>query len=139
MGDLMHRPLLLIGGVLNAVLTLFHIWLARQIHLMSGLAPGHRVLMEMLNAGGTLMLLFFAVGSLAFASDVLTTKLGKLFQSVVFLLYFSRAVEEIVIPPRFSAVIFIVCLLIASLYLTLLLRPLASRQLNTHSPRETRA
>jgi hypothetical protein len=119
----MHRPLLIIGGVLNSFLAAFHVLLGYRIHMISGVTPDLRALMEMLNAGGALMIIFFAVGSLGFASDVLGTRLGKLFMCLVVALYVSRAVEEIVLSPRFSAIIFGVCVLIALVYAALLLVP----------------
>jgi hypothetical protein len=79
--------------------------------------------MAMLNAGGTLMIVFFAAASFACASDLLATRLGKMVLALVSLLYDSRAVEEIVIAPRFSVVIFGVCVIIALIYLSLLLLP----------------
>lgn len=116
----MRRALLVVGGGLNCILAVFHVWLGLQIHAMPGLAPGQRALMEMLNAGGTLMIAFFAVASLGFATDVLTTRLGTLVLGFVAVLYLSRAVEEIVISPHFSALIFGVCLAIAGIYMVLL-------------------
>lgn len=126
----MHRPLLMLGGVFNTALTLFHVFLGWQIHLLQGVSPGHRALMEMLNTGGTLMIAFFAVASFACVEDVLTTRLGKLFLGLVFAVYFSRAVEEVVIATRFSAVILGVCLLIAAVYLVLLIVPMARRRVS---------
>lgn len=123
----MQRPLLVVGGVLNVVMAVFHVWLGVQIHTMPGVEPGHRALMEMLNAGGTLMITFFAVASLGFAQDVLTIGLGRLFLGLVAALYLSRAVEEIVISPRFSPVILAVCLVIAGVYLLLLVSTLRRR------------
>jgi len=126
----MRRALLVVGGVLNCLLAAFHVWLGVQIHTMAGLAPGQRALMEMLNAGGTLTITFFAIASLGFAGDVLTTRLGALVLGVVAAFYLSRAIEEILISPDFSAVIFGVCLAIAGFYLVLLVgsfrRPAAS-------------
>jgi hypothetical protein len=119
----MHRPLLIVGGIFNSIFALFHVLLGRQIQVLSGVTPDLRTLMEMLNAGGTIMIVFFAVGSFGFAADILKTKLGKLFLGFVSLLYLSRAVEEIVLSPRFSVVIFGACMLIALIYLALLLVP----------------
>jgi len=78
--------------------------------------------MEMLNVGGVLFILFFALSSLCFAKEMLGTKLGRLVLFFVFLLYGSRAIEEIVIAPKFSPVIFVVCALLAGLYLVLYIR-----------------
>jgi hypothetical protein len=54
---------------------------------------------------------------------MLGTRLGRLVVLFVFMLYGSRAAEEIFVTPRFSPVIFIVCTLLALLYLYLFLRP----------------
>ena len=85
----MHRGLLLVGGVLNTLLALFPVFLSRQIHLLAGLNPGQQALMEMLNAGGTLMIVFFAAASFACASDLLGTRLGEVALGFVSLLYLS--------------------------------------------------
>ena len=135
----MHRPLLIVGGILNSMLALFHVSLGRQIQVLPGVTPDQRALMEMLNAGGTIMIVFFAVGSFGFASDLLNTKLGKLFLGFVSVLYISRAVEEIVLSPRFSAVIFGVCVLIALIYLALLLVPFRPARIEGQSARVTGA
>jgi hypothetical protein len=97
----MHRPLLIVGGIFNVALALFHVWLGRQIHRLADVNPGHKALMEMLNAGGTLMIIFFAVASLAFAADLLGTRLGRLVLWLVFAVYFSRAIEEVLSRSAF--------------------------------------
>ncbi|MCG2812093.1 MAG: hypothetical protein L6428_11680 [Candidatus Aminicenantes bacterium] len=97
----------------------FHVWLGYHIHTSPGIAAGDRPLMEILNAGGVLFILFFAVSSLCYAEEVLGTRLGRLVLFFVFLLYGSRAIEEIVIAPQFSPAIFIACALLAGLYLVL--------------------
>jgi hypothetical protein len=118
----MNRILLRVGGVVNALFVIFHVWLGYQIHTSPGIGAGDRPLMEMLNAGGVLFILFFAIGSLCYAQEMLGTKLGRLVLLFVFLLYGSRAVEEMVISPRFSPAIFIVCALLAGLYMVLFFR-----------------
>jgi hypothetical protein len=118
----MNRILLRIGGWANALFVVFHVWLGYQIHTSPGIATGDRPLMEMLNAGGVLFILLFAVGSLCYAKEMLEKKLGRLVLLFVFLLYGSRAVEEIVIAPRFSPGIFVICSLLAGLYFVLYFR-----------------
>lgn len=118
----MNRILLRIGGWGNALFVVFHVWLGYHIHTSPGIAAGNRPLMEMLNVGGVLFILFFALSSLCFAKEMLGTKLGRLVLFFVFLLYGSRAIEEIVIAPKFSPVIFVVCALLAGLYLVLYIR-----------------
>ena len=118
----MNRIMLRIGGVVNALFVIFHVWLGYRIHTSPGIAAGDRPLMEMLNVGGVLFILLFAVSSLFYEQEMLGTKLGRLVLLFVFLLYGSRAVEEIIISPRFSPVIFFVCALLAGLYLGLFFR-----------------
>jgi len=105
--------------LVNALFVVFHVWLGYHIHTSPGIAAGDRPLMEILNAGGVLFILFFAVSSLCYAEEVLGTRLGRLVLFFVFLLYGSRAIEEIVIAPQFSPAIFIACALLAGLYLVL--------------------
>lgn len=128
----MHRALLLIGGGFNVILTLFHVFLGRQLHLINGVTPGQRALMEMLNAGGTLMVAFFAVASFACVADILNTRLGRLFLWFVVALYVSRAAEEIVVAPHFSAVIFVACAVIAALYAAVAVVPLPATATPAH-------
>jgi hypothetical protein len=118
----MNRILLRIGGLVNAFFVVFHVWLGYLIHTSPGIAAGNRPLMEMLNVGGVLIILLFAVSSLCYVEEMLGTKLGRMMLLFVFLFYGSRAAEEIVISPRFSPPIFVVCALLAGLYLVLYLR-----------------
>ncbi len=120
--DSMNRILLRIGGVVNAFFVIFHVWLGYRIHTSPGITAGDRPLMEMLNAGGVLFILLFAVSSLCYAEEMLGTRLGRVVLLFVFLLYGSRAVEEIIIAPQFSPAIFIVCALLAGLYSVLYFR-----------------
>ena len=108
--------------MVNAFFVIFHVWLGYRIHTSPGIAAGNRPLMEMLNVGGVLIILLFAVSSLCYAQEMLGTKLGRLVLLFIFLFYGSRAAEEIVIAPRFSPMIFIVCALLAALYLVLFFR-----------------
>jgi len=117
-----NRLLLRVGGVVNALFVIFHVWLGYRIHTSLGVAVGDRPLMEMLNVGVVLIILLFAITSLCYVEEMLGTKLGRSVLLFVFLLYGSRAVEEIIISPRFSPAIFIVCALLAALYLVLFFR-----------------
>ena len=119
----MKKILLITGGVFNIILTIFHIFLGYKISLFENIAPGYRELMIMLNVGGTLFILLFAIASLAYTKDMLTTRLGKLLIVFIILLYASRAVEEIIVSSHFSLLIFIVCVIIALDYLSILLIP----------------
>jgi len=102
------RALRVVGGVLNGLFALFHVWLGWRIG-GSGLPDAARGLMLALNAGGTLFIAFFAYAFLARGADLLSTGLGRATLAVCLLLYWSRAVEEI-FWFRFSPAIFVTCL-----------------------------
>jgi len=119
----MHRRLLLTGGILNALLALFHVYLGYQIQLMPGVSEGVRALMQMLNVGGIITVALLAAGSLACPDDMLGSRLGRLFSAAAVLYYASRAVEEVILSPRFSPAIFVVCLFVAAIYLVMLVAP----------------
>jgi len=131
----MNRILLRVGGWANALFVAFHVWLGYQIHTSPGIAAANRPLMEMLNAGGVLFILLFAISSLCHAEEMLGTKLGRLILLFVFLLYGSRAIEEIVIAPQFSPAIFVVCALLAGLYLFLFFNANKSAEVKTATAR----
>lgn len=112
----MKEKLLLAGGVVNALFVLFHLWLLRELYLAPGLTPEVHALLLMLNAGGTICILFFALAFLRYGAEVLGTGLGRLSLLCCALLYGTRALEEIVLAPRFSPPIFATCLLSAALF-----------------------
>lgn len=118
----MNKALILAGGGLNALFAVLHVWLGWQIHLISNLPPGYKALLEMLNVGGTIFIAFFAYASFFCLRDLLDTALGKAVLFVVFLLYTTRAIEEVIIAPRFSPLIFVLCLIVGAIYLVALLR-----------------
>ncbi|MBN1379998.1 MAG: hypothetical protein JXA04_12275 [Gammaproteobacteria bacterium] len=119
----MAKKILIFGGVLNLVLTAFHVFLGYQIYQIKGIAPQLHELLIMLNAGGTLFILLFTIASFFYIKDMLTTRLGKLLIRFVVLLYASRALEEIIVVTKFDAMIFWVCIAIAALYASLLFIP----------------
>jgi hypothetical protein len=113
----MSKRLLLIGGIFNALLTIFHFWLGWQIQLIPDLAPDYKALMQMLNVGVILILVFATYASWFCISDLKTTALGKTTTLLIALFYAVRAGEEIILAPEFSAVIFGVCLIVAVIYI----------------------
>ncbi len=112
----MQQTLILIGGGLNVLFGLLHLWLGWSLHQATHLAPGDRVLAEMLNVVVTLLIFFFVYTSFFQRQELLTTGLGKAVLWLVVLMYLSRAIEEVVLAPAFSAVIFGACLLVAGVY-----------------------
>ena len=122
------KILTLIGGAANAVFFLFHLWLGWQIHKWPNLSPGLLALLEMLNGGGALFILLFAVASLACPADCLTTRLGRTMLVFVTALYCLRALAEIFVSPVFQPIIFIVCLATGLLYLAIFILACRSRR-----------
>ena len=70
----------------------------------------------MLNTGGILIIGFAAFASLFCIDDLVSTSLGKTTLLLIILIYASRALEEIIISPAFSIVIFISCLAVSAIY-----------------------
>jgi hypothetical protein len=117
----MRQTLLVIGGGLNVLFGLLHIWLGWEFHHATHLSPDDRALMEMLNVGAILFVFFFAYASFFYRKELLSTALGKAVLALILLMYLSRAAEEVILSPVFSAVIFAVCLLVAGVYLAAIL------------------
>jgi hypothetical protein len=115
--EMMSKRLLLIGGVFNALFTIFHIWLGWQIQLIPDLSPDYKALMQMLNIGVILAIAFATFASLFCTHDLMTTGLGKTSMILIALFYATRAVEEIVLATEFSPVIFGICLAVAVVYI----------------------
>ena len=117
----MKQTLLVIGGGLNVLFGLLHIWLGWEFHHATHLSPDDRALMEMLNVGAILFVFFFAYASFFCRKELLSTALGKAVLVLILLTYLSRAIEEVILPPTFSIVIFAACLLVAGVYLAAIL------------------
>jgi hypothetical protein len=117
----MLKILALVGGLLNGVFTLFHLWLGWQIYSVAALEPGFKSLMEMLNVGLVFLVLLFALAALLYPEELVSTKIGKLLIGASAVFYLSRAGEEILISMQFSWQIFSLCLAVGLYYLALLL------------------
>jgi nicotinamide riboside transporter PnuC len=122
----MSRMLLTVGGIVNALFGLFHIFLGWQIQTAPGLQPNARSLLLALNVGGTLMIFFLAYASLLRQSDMLSTGLGRATQILAILLFWTRAAEELVLFS-FTPVIFVSCLATGGIYVAVLLLGLRAR------------
>jgi hypothetical protein len=117
----MKQTLLVIGGGLNVLFGLLHIWLGWEFHHALNLPPDYRAVLEMLNVGAILFVFFFAYTSFFCGKELLTTALGKAVLVLILLMYVSRAIEEVILSPTFSIVIFATCLLVAGVYLAAIL------------------
>ncbi|HUB02854.1 MAG TPA: hypothetical protein VL983_09215 [Terriglobales bacterium] len=114
----MTKILLIAGGILNTLFCIFHVFLGYQIHSLMHLAPPVRALLEALNAGGALFILFFAYASLLRGAELMETGLGRAVLALVSVLYLSRAAEEFFLF-QFTPIIFAGCLLVGAIYVTL--------------------
>ena len=115
------KRLIFVGGVINLVFALFHVYLIFQIDKLTGITQQLKILMHMFNVGGILMVSLFVYASLFCTRDVAEQRLGKVISVFVFLVYFTRAAEEILFRGwDFSPVIFFSCLAVSLLYLYIL-------------------
>ncbi len=117
----MRKALVPIGGLANVLFFCFHVYLGWQ--LLQVVNPGVRALLETFNLGGALMIAFFAVVSLAFAGELLTTRVGRSTVGLIIGVYLSRAIAEVLLFPAPSPVVVLVCLLTAGLYALAALLP----------------
>jgi hypothetical protein len=119
----MKETLLLVGGAVNLLFGLFHVWLATAIQSSKSLSAPDRALMHMLSVAVTCFILFFAYVSFFHRGALLSTELGTAMLVLVALIYLSRAVEEIVFRNAmdFSVMIFVPCLVMGGIYLSLFL------------------
>lgn len=118
----MKKILFIIGGIFNTIFGVFHIWMARRIHLSSSFSPGARSLMQAFNVFGIIVVFYFAYISFFQQRDLQTTMLGKTTLVLVALVYLSRALEEFILF-EFSFILFIPCVLVGGIYILLLLLP----------------
>ncbi len=126
------KTLLITGGVINALFTLFHLWLGWRIHHWAVLQPPVRALMEMLNGGGTLFILLITLVSLVAVEETLTTVPGRLVLAGSAALYLLRGLAEIILSTSPSPLIVAVCTVTGGLYVAILVLarrvPAASRR-----------
>ncbi len=119
----MNKLLLRIGGIINALFLLFHLWLGWSIWHWPQLAAGLRGLLETFNVGSALLVGFIVYASLGLTAELLGTKLGRSVCWLVILLYGTRAASEFVFSPQAKPAIAATCLAVAALYLAGLLLP----------------
>lgn len=107
--------LIRIGGLLNSLLTLFHLFLGYEIHA-TYYGQEFYPLMQMLNIACTLLIFFLAISSIVYAHELINSKLGRLVIVINILLYLLRSIGEIVLFPQLLVFVIVVCLLIAAIY-----------------------
>ncbi|HZP58990.1 MAG TPA: hypothetical protein VFB27_01610 [Opitutaceae bacterium] len=109
------RAAVLIGGIFNSLLALFHIFLCYQIFKFYGSKPFFP-LMEMMSIGGTILIFFLAVTSLFCAKALTETPLGRLVVLLNISIYLARTLGELMLFPKPSSLIVGLCAFLALLY-----------------------
>ncbi len=112
----MQKFLLIVCGVINALFVAFHLFLSHAIQRMPGLAPGYRALMQALNVGGALLLVFLSVAFLACRAD-LRTRLGSMTIALGAAVYLTRAAAEFMFFPVVHPLVVVACAVTATLHL----------------------
>jgi hypothetical protein len=132
------KLLLQIGGIINLLFVAFHLsfWkLFNWGQSLASLSPDDRAVMQVLNIHTAYALAMFALVSLVFPNELSTTKLGRIVSLSIAGFWILRAVNQAVfwgISSIGTWVIVFVCLAIAMLYLSPLIRQNAPQHL-THS------
>jgi len=111
----MFKRLMIVGGILNSLFFLFHIFLGYQIQHLAHAAASHRGLLAAFNVAVALFIFFFVYASFLHQKDLLETKLGHAVLGLASLLYLSRAAEEFILF-KFNTRIFVSCLLVGAIY-----------------------
>lgn len=126
----MNKILLMIGGIINVLLGVFHILLGISINHSTSLTDSDKALMQVFNIGSILMVFFFASVSIVFVQELHSSKLGKSIIIFISLFYFIRAVEEPIFF-NFSLPIFGLCIVVGIIYLASLFIPTGNKRLIT--------
>lgn len=110
---------LLLGGCCNALFALFHIFLGYALYRQYGSSP-LSPLLQMFNFSGTAMIAFMAYSSLFMRTEMASTKLGCAVSILNIVIYLGRALAEILLVPRPSPLIIVLCALLGLLYVGIL-------------------
>jgi hypothetical protein len=98
----MTRTLILAGGVIHALAVVFHIVLPRLAKWQS-LPAGERGDLYVFNAAVSCALFSFAVLSLGYPDDLISTRIGRVTILMIALFWIVRAVGEVAWYPAPSA------------------------------------
>ncbi len=111
------KQIVFIGGILNTLMSLFHIFLIYQIYVFNYGKP-YYPLLQLFAIGGCIMIIFLAYTSLLYSDEMVTSKLGKTVIALNILIYLSRAIGEITLTTAPRPIIIVVCLILVVLYLS---------------------
>ena len=115
----MRSQLLLLGGVVHALGVLFHIALPRLANWRDALEPLPEVQrgdLYLFNAHVGYALLVFAVLSLGYSRELLTTPIGRTITVLIGGFWLLRGASEFIWFPSISPLILALCIGMASLY-----------------------
>ncbi len=116
------KRLVQIGGVINLLFVVFHLYFWKLFdwpQSLAPLSPDNRAIMQVFNLHTAYVLAVFSVLSLAYTNEICATKLGQLIGQAIAGFWILRAVNQVVFWDLSfigSWVIIIVCLALASLY-----------------------
>jgi len=109
------RAAILTGGVFNLLLAFFHIFLCYKIYVAQSGSPIYPLL-EMLAISGTLMILFLAVTSLWYRTELVTAKIGQPIILLNIAVYLFRTLGDFILFPQLNIMIIVVCSFLTILY-----------------------
>lgn len=104
-----------VGGAINVLMTLFHVYLCFVIHRNYQHAAVYPLL-QMFAISGTIMIGFLAITSLAHAETLAASSLGLAVLGLNLAIYLGRAVGELLLFPQPKPLIIALCLLITGVY-----------------------
>ena len=117
------ETVIIIGGIYNLAFVLFHLmfWrLFRWKEDLASLTRINRAIMQVINLCLTFVFLAFAYISLFYATELLSTSLGKTLLVLIFIFWILRAVEQIVffgLRKKISVTLLVVFVFGALIYL----------------------
>jgi hypothetical protein len=111
----MAKTLYFFCGLFNALFAAFHLILAVGIQRTPGVDSGTRALLQALNVGSALMVLFLAA-IFFICTEELTTRLGRLTILLGVLSYLTRALVEVMFSPQIRVFILAICLVVGLLH-----------------------
>lgn len=119
----MNKILLIIGGIINVMMVLFHLSFWKIFNWSENLKCLNfmdRGIIQVLNVHVAFAVLVFAVVSIFYYKELISTKLGKIMLISISVYYFLRAANQLIffdITVRSSTIIFIGCIIIGAIYL----------------------
>ncbi|MGE5342698.1 MAG: hypothetical protein ACM3SY_14585 [Candidatus Omnitrophota bacterium] len=126
----MSKIILKILGILHFLVSIFHLWLVNSIPYNENIRQ-ILPLMQIFAFWSCITIFFFAVISLFYTEDMLTTRLGRALLVLIAAFYFIRAFEEYIFFKSFL-VIFVPCVIIGLLHIGLIFLPYKPKKPRTY-------